>query len=104
MHNLDPQLKLPLYPLSVPALVTGVHPQMREARKVLVGDLQQQLDPVLVGNLGAVNLGLEDQTFHIYQQVSLSASDLLAAIVSPVFATGPARLGRLRIDDTPAGL
>ena len=104
MHNLDTQPEHLLYPLFAPALVTRVHPQMREARKAFAGGLQQQLDPVLVGNLSAVNLDLEYQAFRIHEQVSLAAADLLAAIAAPLFATGSARLGRLRIDYTRAGL
>ena len=104
MHDLDTQPELLLYPLFAPALVTHVYPQMREARKALAGGLQQQLDPVLVGYLGAVYLGFEHQGFRIHEQVSLAAADLLAAIVAPLFATGPARLGRLGINYSCAGL
>jgi hypothetical protein len=83
---------------------TGVHPQVREAWKALACGLQQQLDAVLVGHLSAVNLGFEYQALRIHEQVSLSAANLLAAIVAPLFATDPARLGRLRIDYPRTGL
>jgi hypothetical protein len=95
MHNLDTQTKLLLCPLLAPALVTGVHPQVREAWKVLASRLQKQLNPVLVRYFGAVYLGFEDQALRIYEQVSLSAANLLAAIVSPVFATHSGGFGRL---------
>src|SRR5215212_7905011 len=39
MHNLDTQTKLLLCPLPAPALVTGVYPQVREARKALAAGL-----------------------------------------------------------------
>ncbi len=55
--------------------------------------LQKQLDPVLVGHLGTVDLGFENQPFRIYEQVSLAPANLLAAVVTPCFATDPARLG-----------
>ena len=87
------ETKLLLYPLPAPALVTCIYPQMGEARKALVGGPQQQLDSILVGNFGAVNLGLEHQAFRIHEQLSFAAADLLAAIVAPLFATGPARFG-----------
>src|SRR5829696_5405461 len=66
--------------------------------------LQHQLDPVLVGHLGAVDLGFEDQSFCIHQQMTLPAANLLPALVAPRFATYPGRLGRLRIDHSRAGL
>ncbi len=53
--------------------------------------LQHQLDAVLVGDLGAMNFGFEDQAFRICEQVPLAPADLLAAIVSSLFATDPAR-------------
>ena len=77
---------------------------MRETRKALAGALQQQLDPVLVGNFGAVDLGLEHESLSIHEQVSLSAADLLTAVVASCFAAYPACLGRLRIDYARAGL
>jgi hypothetical protein len=39
---------------------------VREAWKALTGGLQQQLYPVLIGYLGAVDLGFEDQAFRIH--------------------------------------
>jgi hypothetical protein len=51
-----------------------------------------------------VNLGLEHQAFRIHEQLSFAAADLLSTIVAPLFATGPACLGRLGINDTRAGL
>src|SRR5918998_250490 len=93
-----------LYPLLAPALVTPIHPQVREAWKALASGLQQQPDPILVGYLSAVDLGLEDQAFRIHEQVALAPADLLAAVVASMFTADPARLGRLRIDDTRARL
>src|SRR5215211_606023 len=104
MHNLDTQPKLLLCPLLAPALVACVHPQMREARKAHASGLQKQLDAILVGYLSAVDPCFEHETLRIYQQVSLAAANLLSAIVTPLFATDPARLGRLRIDYPRTGL
>jgi hypothetical protein len=100
MHNnLDTQSKLLLCPLLAPALLTGVHPQMPEARKASASGLQQQLDPVLLGDLGAEDLYSEEQTLRIYEQVSAGVAfylgDLLAAIVTAVFATHCGGFGRL---------
>ena len=66
MHNLDTQTEFLLYPLFAPALVTCVYPQVREARKAFTGGLQQQLDPVLVRYLGAVNLYPEYQPLPVW--------------------------------------
>ena len=51
-----------------------------------------------------MDLGFEHKSFRIYQQVPLSAFHLLAAIVTTLFSTYPARLYRLAIDDASAGL
>ena len=77
---------------------------MREVWKALASGLQKQLDAVLVGDLGTVDFGFEYQAFRIHKQVPLASADLLAAIVAFLFATNPARLGRLRIDYPRAGL
>src|SRR5215217_4562500 len=83
----------PALPTFCPCPVTCIYPQMGEARKALAGGPQQQLDSILVGNFGAVNLRLEHQAFRIQEKLSFAAADLLAAIVAPLFATGPARFG-----------
>ena len=57
MNDLDAQAEHLFHPVLAPALVPGIHPQVRKARKVFSYTLQQQLDPVLIGDLGAVNLG-----------------------------------------------
>jgi hypothetical protein len=59
---------------------------VRETGKALAGGLQKHLDPVLVGELGAVNLYSEDQAFSIHEKVSLAAADLLASVVPSLFA------------------
>ena len=86
MDDLDAQPGLPLGPLLAPALVTRVYPQPRETRKELAGSLQQQLDPVLVGHLSAVDLDFENQAFRIDEQVPLAPANLLAAVVTARFA------------------
>jgi hypothetical protein len=44
-----------------------------------------------------VNPGFEHQTLRVYQDVALSAFDLLAAIVSSLLSTHPCRFDRLAI-------
>jgi len=57
---------------------------MREAWEAFASGLQKQLDPVPVGHLDTVDLGFENQTFRIYEQVSLAPANLLlAAVVTP---------------------
>jgi hypothetical protein len=104
MHDLYAQAEHILCPLLAPALVTGIHPQMREARKAIFYTLQQQLYPVLIGNLGTVNLGLQDQPFRIHEQVSLPAANLFPTILSPRFSAHPGSLCRLGIHYSSAGL
>ncbi|HVF00890.1 MAG TPA: hypothetical protein VNA27_06055 [Rubrobacteraceae bacterium] len=69
---------------------------MRKARKALAGGLQQQLDAILLGDLGAVNLGLKHQAFRIFEQVPLAPTNLLPAqFLGSRFAAFPGSLGRL---------
>jgi hypothetical protein len=97
MHDLYAQAEYVLCPLLASTLVTGIHPQVREARKAISPTLEQQLDPVLIGNLRAVDLGLQDQSLRIHEQVTLSAANLLPTIVSPCFSAHPGSLCRLGI-------
>ena len=48
----------------------------------LVGSPQQRLDPLVIHHLGAVDLGLEHQALGVHQQVTLTALDLLASVVT----------------------
>jgi hypothetical protein len=77
---------------------------MRDARKAISYTLEQQFNPVLIGDLGAVDLGFQDQPFRIHQQVTLPAMDLLPTVVASRFTAYSGRLGRLRIDYPGAGL
>ena len=43
--------------------------------------MQQRLDPFVIHHLGAVDLGFEDETLGVHQDVALSAFDLLASVV-----------------------
>jgi hypothetical protein len=60
MHHFDAQADLLFCPLLTAALVAGVYPQVRKARKAIAYTFQQQLDPVLIGDLSAVDLGFQD--------------------------------------------
>jgi hypothetical protein len=95
MHNLDTQTEFLLYPFLAPTLVTRIHPQVREVRKAISYTLQQQLDPVLIGDLGAVDLDLENQAFRVHQELALPAANLLPTIVSTRLTTYAGRLSRL---------
>ena len=55
-------------------------------------------------NLHSENQSLRIYDLRIYEQVSLSAANLLSTVVAPLLATDPARLGRLRIYYPGAGL
>jgi hypothetical protein len=104
MHHLDAQAEHLFCPLFAPALVTGVHPHVRKARKAISHTVYKQLDPVLIGDLGAVDLGLQDQPFRLHEQVSLPAANLLPTVVASRFATYSGSLGRLRIHYPSAGI
>jgi hypothetical protein len=104
MHHLDAQAEHLFCPLFPPSLVAGIYPQVRKARKAIAYTLQQQFNPILIGNLGAVHLSLQHQPFRIHQQVSLSASDLFATVVASLLPAYSGRLGRLRIDYPSAGM
>src|SRR5829696_5784597 len=77
---------------------------MGEAREAITCALQQQPYPVLVGYLGAVDLGLEHQPFRIYQEVTLPTTNLLPAIVAPRLTTDARGLGRLGVNHPCTGL
>jgi hypothetical protein len=65
----------------------------------------EQPDPVPIGDLGADDLGFQDQPFRIHQRMSLPTANLLAAYsIAARFAAYPGCLGRLRIDYSCAGL
>jgi hypothetical protein len=59
---------------------------MSEAREGSVGFSQECLDPLVIHHLGAVDLGFEDETFGVCQQVTLTPLDLLASVITPIFS------------------
>src|ERR671912_41563 len=66
--------------------------------------IQQHLDALVVHDLSAHDLCLEHEAFGVYQQMSLTALYLFAAIVAAFFSTHAGRLDRLAIDYAGAGL
>jgi hypothetical protein len=77
---------------------------MSEAREDSVGISQECLDPLVIHHLGAHDLCFEDETFGVYQQVRLTPLDLLASLISPIFAAYCGTLDRLAIHHAGAGL
>ncbi len=61
----DAQAEHLFHPVLVPVLLPGIHPQVRKARKAISYTLQQQFDPVRIGDLGAVDLNFEHQFLRI---------------------------------------
>jgi hypothetical protein len=55
----------------------------------------------MIHDLCAMNLGVEYQTFRIHQQVTFSATYLLAAIVTALLFPRPGGLGRLVLFTMP---
>jgi hypothetical protein len=66
--------------------------------------MQQRLDPLEIHYLGAVYFSLEDEALGVYQDVTLSAFDLLASVVSTIFSAYRCSLYRLGIDHACTGL
>ncbi len=99
MYDLDAQAEHIFRLFLASALVTRIHPQMREARKVLLYILKQQLDPILIGNLG-----FQDQSLRIHEQASLPAANLLPTIVGVRFSAHLGSLCRLGIHYPSTGL
>jgi hypothetical protein len=75
---------------------------MGEARKVLWGEIQQNLGALSVLDLCAVDLGFEHQTLYVYEKVSLFSLYLLAAVVAALFSAYAGCLDRLALSTTPA--
>jgi hypothetical protein len=59
---------------------------MAQARESLPRSMQQRFDFLIVHHLGAHDLRLEHETLGVYQDVALTALDLLASIVTPLFS------------------
>ena len=93
MNDLNAQAEHLFCPLLAPALVAGSHPQVRKARKAISYTPQQQFDPVLIGDLGAVDLGFEHQSLRIHQEMTLPAANLLPTVVSTCLTTYTRPLG-----------
>jgi hypothetical protein len=66
-------------PVLAPTLITCIHPQVGKAWKAITYTLQQQLDPILIGDFSAHDLGFfEHQSLCIHQEMALSGAHLLA--------------------------
>jgi hypothetical protein len=74
MNNLGAQAEHLFYPVLAPALVPGIHPQLRKARKAISYTLEQQFDPVLIWDLGFLN---ESLRIHQEEELALPAANLL---------------------------
>ena len=72
---------------------------MRKAWKALVGGLQQQLDPVLVRDLG-----FENQAFCVHKEMTLPTAHLLPSVVTALLSTYTGCLRRLGVHYPRAGL
>ncbi len=72
--------------------------------KSLVRFAQERLDPFVIHHLGTVKLGCEHEAFGLYQQVTLTALELLASVITPIFPAYRGGLYRLGIHHARAGL
>jgi hypothetical protein len=77
---------------------------MLQARELYLCPLKEQLDPVLVHDVGSVYLSSEHHTLGIHEQVEFSALYLLATVVSSLLSSYTGALDRLAIDDASTRL
>src|SRR5687767_10433847 len=66
--------------------------------------MQQRLDPFVVHNLCAMELGFEDETLGVHQYMALAPLDLLATVVAAIFSAHRGALYRLGIHNARTGL
>src|SRR5215469_1431577 len=83
--------------------VALVDPEMRDARKLLVGAFQQQRYRSAILNIRSVHLGSKNETTGIDEDVAFSAIDAFGPIVA-ADAADASRSNRLAVDDAGARL
>ena len=80
--DFDPPAKLGFNPMLATAGIALVHPELLEARELLVSTIQQQRHGGAILHVGGVHPGSENQTTGIDQEMPLAAVDALGAIVA----------------------
>jgi hypothetical protein len=70
---------------------------MREAWEHFLGVFEEDLDPLVVHYLRAMDLGFQDQTLGVYEQMTLSPFRLLAAVVTALITSHTSALDRLAV-------
>src|SRR5215217_4590400 len=78
---LHPILALVLSP------VAAIKPQVREAWEHLSGVFEEDLDPLVVHHLRAMDPRFQHQTLGVHEQMTLSALHLLASVVTALIAS-----------------
>src|SRR5919107_3485392 len=66
--------------------------------------MQQRRDPLVVHNLGTVELGFEDETLGVHQDMALTPFDLLTSVVTALLSAHRGALYRLAIHHARTGL
>jgi hypothetical protein len=85
--------------------VSGVQPQVREAREAIGrGCFEQKLDAVAVLDFGVVDPRFEHQPLRVHQKMALSSFDLLGSVVAALLSAHPGRFDRLAVHYGCAGL
>jgi hypothetical protein len=102
-NDLDTPSELRLDPMLSTPRVALVDPEMRDARKLLVGAFQQQWDAGAILNVCRVHPSSKNQATSIYEDVPFAAIDAFAAVVATdtADASGP---NGLAVDDASARL
>jgi hypothetical protein len=59
--------------------------------------MQQPLDPFVIHHLGAVEVGFEDETLGVHQDVALTPFDLLTSVITALFSAHRGAFDRLAI-------
>jgi hypothetical protein len=103
LDYLDAPSKMILDPRLASARLSLIYPQMLKARELFGRPLQHQRHRCTILQVRRVHPSFEHHTQRIYQQMPLSAAELLRPIVTPntAYAGGLHRLG---VEDASAGL
>ena len=105
MRRMPNHFHAPAEMLLDPTLATAgvalIHPQMFDARELLVSTLEQQRHPRAVLDIGSVHFGAQHEAATIDQDVAFAAIDALGPIVA-TDAADPSRAYGLAVDNAGA--
>jgi hypothetical protein len=107
LHDLSTPTNILLDPLLAftLAFVSTVEPYVLHTWQFILDIMaKQQLYPISIHDGRVVNLCFQHKSLCIYEQMSLSATDLLATVKAALSSTNTCCFHRLRVNDTSTGL